>query len=107
MNWSFIYGQVYAWGQNNCGQVGSGISSNQGAPRKINSTLTGKKVVSITCGQTYSMAVTNSGEIYGWGHNGVGQLGNGSYTNQLNPCKVTGLVGIVIGKYITTIFCNK
>ncbi|XP_035730999.1 RCC1 and BTB domain-containing protein 1-like isoform X1 [Vespa mandarinia] len=91
-------GEVYAWGQNNCGQVGSGISSNQGAPRKINSSLTGKKVVSITCGQTYSMAVTNNGEIYGWGHNGVGQLGNGTYTNQLNPCKVTGLIGIVIEK---------
>ncbi|KAK2577032.1 hypothetical protein KPH14_011991 [Odynerus spinipes] len=91
-------GEVYAWGQNNCGQVGSGISSNQGAPRKVNSALTGKKVVSITCGQTYSMAVTDSGEVYGWGHNGVGQLGNGNYTNQLSPCKVASLVGVVIEK---------
>lgn len=89
--------QVYAWGQNNCGQVGSGISSHQGAPRKVNSCLTGKKVVSVVCGQTSSMAVTDTGEVYGWGYNGVGQLGIGSYVNQLNPSKVTALATIVIG----------
>ncbi|KAI4497020.1 hypothetical protein M0802_007766 [Mischocyttarus mexicanus] len=91
-------GEVYAWGQNNCGQIGSGIVSNQGAPRKINSALTGKIVTSITCGQTYSMIVTSSGEVYAWGHNGVGQLGSGSYSNQLSPFKVTGLAGVIIEK---------
>lgn len=89
--------QVYSWGQNNCGQVSSGISSNQGAPRKVNSALTGKVVVSIACGQTSSMAVTDIGEVFGWGYNGVGQLGIGNYVNQLSPCKVSGLNGIVIG----------
>ncbi|XP_001600404.1 RCC1 and BTB domain-containing protein 1 [Nasonia vitripennis] len=91
-------GEVYSWGQNNCGQVSSGISSNQGAPRKVNSALTGKVVVSIACGQTSSMAVTDVGEVFGWGYNGVGQLGIGNYVNQLSPCKVTGLNGIVIEK---------
>lgn len=91
-------GEVYAWGQNNCGQVGSGISSHQGAPRKVNSGLTGKKVVSVACGQTSSVAVTDSGEVYGWGYNGVGQLGIGNYVNQLNPSKVTALATVVIEK---------
>lgn len=88
--------QVYAWGQNNCGQVGSGITSNQGTPKKVNSALTGKKVVSVACGQTSSMAVTDSGEVYGWGYNGVGQLGVGNFANQMNPSRVTALTGIVI-----------
>lgn len=44
------------------------------------------------------MAVTNTGEVYAWGNNSVGQLGVGTYINQLSPQKVTGLVGIVIGK---------
>ncbi|XP_012252206.2 RCC1 and BTB domain-containing protein 1-like isoform X2 [Athalia rosae] len=91
-------GEVYAWGQNNCGQVGSGISSHQGVPRKVNSALTGKKVVSIFCGQTSSVAVTESGDVYGWGYNGVGQLGIGSYVNQPNPTKVSALSGVVIEK---------
>ena len=59
--------------------------------------MAGKVVVSVSCGQTSSMAVTDIGEVYGWGYNGVGQLGIGSYVNQLSPCKVTGLNGVVIG----------
>lgn len=45
------------------------------------------------------MAVTDSGEVYGWGYNGVGQLGIGNYVNQLNPSKVVALATVVIGNY--------
>ncbi|CAG5102534.1 Similar to Rcbtb1: RCC1 and BTB domain-containing protein 1 (Mus musculus) [Cotesia congregata] len=91
---------VYGWGQNTCGQVGSGISTNQNTPRKINSGLAGKKIIQIACGQTSSVAVTNNGEVYAWGNNSVGQLGVGTYINQLSPQKVTGLTGIVIAKVV-------
>ncbi|XP_011699349.1 PREDICTED: RCC1 and BTB domain-containing protein 1-like isoform X2 [Wasmannia auropunctata] len=91
-------GEVYAWGQNNCGQVGSSISTNQGAPRQVNSNLAGKKVVYISCGQTSTMAVVENGEVYGWGYNGVGQLGIGNYVNQMTPCRVGSLIGTVIVK---------
>lgn len=91
--------QVYAWGQNNCGQVGSSISTNQGAPRQVNSNLAGKKVVYISCGQTSTMAVIENGEVYGWGYNGVGQLGIGNYVNQMTPCRVGSLIGVVIGNF--------
>ncbi|XP_043461516.1 RCC1 and BTB domain-containing protein 1-like isoform X1 [Leptopilina heterotoma] len=93
-------GEVFAWGQNNCGQVGSGMNSNQGAPRKVNSILSEKKVISITCGQTSSIALTDVGEVYGWGYNGVGQLGIGNYINQSCPCRVSHLVGVVIEKVV-------
>ncbi|XP_074111220.1 RCC1 and BTB domain-containing protein 1 [Cotesia typhae] len=93
-------GEVYGWGQNTCGQVGSGISTNQNTPRKINSGLAGKKIIQIACGQTSSVAVTNNGEVYAWGNNSVGQLGVGTYINQLSPQKVTGLNGIVIAKVV-------
>ncbi|TGZ51677.1 RCC1 and BTB domain-containing protein 1-like [Temnothorax longispinosus] len=91
-------GEVYAWGQNNCGQVGSSISTNQGAPRQVNSNLAGKKVVYISCGQTSTMAVIENGEVYGWGYNGVGQLGIGNYVNQMTPSRVGSLIGTVIVK---------
>ncbi|KAF7997404.1 hypothetical protein HCN44_005975 [Aphidius gifuensis] len=93
-------GEVYGWGQNTCGQVGTGISTNQNTPRKINSSLTGKKIVHIFCGQTSSMAVTKCGEVYAWGNNSVGQLGIGTYINQLNPMKVSGLTGTVIVRVV-------
>jgi alpha-tubulin suppressor-like RCC1 family protein len=38
--------------------------------------------------------------VYGWGYNGNGQLGLGSSVNQLNPCRVLNLQGIVITKVV-------
>lgn len=43
------------------------------------------------------MAVVETGEVYGWGYNGVGQLGIGNYVNQVNPVKVPGLLCVRIG----------
>ncbi|XP_076757246.1 uncharacterized protein LOC143427199 [Xylocopa sonorina] len=89
-------GEVFAWGENNYGQVGNNTGMNQNAPRKVNSTLAGKKVISISCGHSTSMAVTDNGEVYGWGYNGLGQLGITNCVNQADPCKLTTLVGTVI-----------
>ncbi|MEQ2252130.1 RCC1 and BTB domain-containing protein 2, partial [Ilyodon furcidens] len=67
-------GEVYAWGYNNSGQVGSGSTANQPTPRRVSSCLQNKVVVNIACGQLCSMAVLDNGEIYGWGYNCNGQL---------------------------------
>jgi RCC1 and BTB domain-containing protein len=37
-------GDIYAWGQNNCGQIGTGTTTNQSTPRKVSSPFAGKKV---------------------------------------------------------------
>ncbi|PKU34565.1 rcc1 and btb domain-containing protein 1 [Limosa lapponica baueri] len=74
-------GDLYAWGYNNCGQVGSGSTANQPTPRRVSNCLQCKMVVGIACGQTSSMAVVNnachsahtsaaktqSGQVYMWG----------------------------------------
>ena len=36
---SWLCLQVFAWGYNNCGQVGSGTTNNQAVPRKVSSVL--------------------------------------------------------------------
>jgi len=95
-------GDIFSWGQNNCGQIGSGNTTNQSTPRKVTASFGGRKVVGVTCGQTSSMAVLENGEVYGWGYNGNGQLGLGNNINQLNPCRVTALQGVVI----TSVVCG-
>lgn len=55
--------QVFAWGYNNSGQVGSGSTANQPIPRRVTGCLQNKVVVNIACGQMCSMAVVNTGEV--------------------------------------------
>ncbi|XP_015440518.1 PREDICTED: RCC1 and BTB domain-containing protein 1-like [Dufourea novaeangliae] len=93
-------GEIYAWGKNNFGQAGKSESVDQNAPTKINSTLSDKKFICISCGDSFCIAVTDSGEVYSWGDNSEGQLGIGNFKNQANPCKVSTLTGIIIEKVV-------
>lgn len=43
----------------------------------FNGKQTGKHVVHIACGSTYSAAVTADGELYTWGRGNYGRLGHG------------------------------
>ncbi|XP_041357060.1 RCC1 and BTB domain-containing protein 1-like [Gigantopelta aegis] len=94
-------GEIYAWGQNNCGQVGTGTTSNQPTPRRITAVIGCRPAVALACGQTTSMALMDNGELFGWGYNGNGQLGVGNNVNQPNPCRVLGaLTGLIISKVV-------
>ncbi|PVD18761.1 hypothetical protein C0Q70_21313 [Pomacea canaliculata] len=93
-------GEVYAWGQNNCGQVGTGTTANQPTPRKISAVIGGRNVVSVCCGQTSSLALMDNGEVYGWGYNGNGQLGLGNNVNQPNPCRIHSLQGVIVSQIV-------
>ncbi|KAF7666962.1 hypothetical protein LDENG_00085520 [Lucifuga dentata] len=94
-------GEVYAWGYNNCGQVGSGSTANQPTPRRVSSCLQNKLAVGIVCGQTSSLAVVDNGEVYGWGYNGNGQLGLGNNGNQLTPCHLVALQGSCVQQIVS------
>ncbi|XP_074073224.1 RCC1 and BTB domain-containing protein 2 [Macrotis lagotis] len=93
-------GEVFAWGYNNSGQVGSGSTANQPIPRKVTGCLQNKITTTIACGQMCSMAVVESGEVYVWGYNGNGQLGLGSSGNQPIPCRIAALQGIRVHKVV-------
>ena len=55
---------VYAWGQNNCGQVGCGSTSKEEAePRQVSGELAERAVTGIACAMSSSFAVTTQGEV--------------------------------------------
>ncbi|XP_077393631.1 RCC1 and BTB domain-containing protein 1 isoform X2 [Festucalex cinctus] len=95
-------GEVVTWGYNNCGQLGTGNMALQSYPRLIPYYLEKKKVVSIVCGQNWSIALVDNGEVYGWGNNTNGQLGIGNTSNQLSPCRILELPAI----YVQQIVCG-
>uniref|UniRef100_A0A8C6UBI5 Regulator of chromosome condensation (RCC1) and BTB (POZ) domain containing protein 1 n=1 Tax=Neogobius melanostomus TaxID=47308 RepID=A0A8C6UBI5_9GOBI len=94
-------GEVFAWGYNNCGQIGSGSTANQPYPRRVTGFLQGRTAMSISCGQTSSMSVCDNGEVFGWGYNGNGQLGIGNNGNQMTPCRVQALQGVCVQQLVS------
>ncbi|KAJ0062595.1 hypothetical protein NL108_018284 [Boleophthalmus pectinirostris] len=76
-------GEVFAWGYNNCGQIGSGSTANQPYPRRVTGALQGRTAVSISCGQTSSMSVCATTERCTVGGT-MGTVSSGSGTTETN-----------------------
>lgn len=93
-------GEVYAWGDNGCGQLGFGTTTNQPSPCKVTKEIGRERCVGIACCSSSSMALLESGEVFGWGGNSAGELGLGHNTNQTTPSRVTDLSGVVIQKVV-------
>ena len=84
-------GDVYAWGNNDSGQLGIGNTTNQSIPVKINE-LTNVQNIDFENGSIY--AITKTGDVYAWGSNRAGKLGIGNNTDQNVPVKINGLTNI-------------
>jgi alpha-tubulin suppressor-like RCC1 family protein len=60
-------GEVYAWGDNESGQLGVGDKENRLTPVKVPGL---QRVKAIAAGALHSLALTEAGEVYAWGHLG-------------------------------------
>ncbi|CAI4233274.1 unnamed protein product [Auanema sp. JU1783] len=69
-------GDVYAWGFNGNGQIGSGCTYNQLIPFHIESLSKSGPIIQIVCGYAHTLALSDQGKLYVWGSNSCGQLGN-------------------------------
>jgi RCC1 and BTB domain-containing protein len=58
----------------------------------LNEELINKQIIDICCGEWHTLVLTNSGEVYAWGWNKFGQIGNGisDYEYQSIPIKGNG-----------------
>jgi alpha-tubulin suppressor-like RCC1 family protein len=83
-------GQVWAWGQNTSGQVGTGTSS-VSVPSPVR--VTGLPAIrAIAAGLNHVLALDTSGGVWAWGQNTFGQVGTGATsTTVLLPTRVVGL----------------
>jgi len=80
-------GQVWAWGGNGYGQLGGGGAKVRLAPERVR--LPGMaRVGEIAVGQDHVLALTREGDIYAWGRNHHGQLGDGSRSHRSTPVRV-------------------
>jgi alpha-tubulin suppressor-like RCC1 family protein len=95
-------GTVWAWGENDHGQMGDPTITATGAvisfsdvPNQVPS-LSG--ITAIAAGTDFSLALDNSGTVWVWGRNDLGQLGDNGSADQYAPEKVTATGFSGIGK---------
>ena len=99
-------GEVYAWGDNDHGQIGCGSTNRfHSKPVKL-SFFQGKNIKSICCGSNHSVVITTQGQIFAWGDNGYGQLGIGTDEDPVNSPREVDLSSLAHTQVIR-IVCSK
>ena len=89
-------GNVYAWGLNGNGRLGDGTTTERHAPvrvktpdRKAYPDLPADfTYLQVSAGGSHSLAVGSDGNVYAWGSNDHGQLGDGTSTTRYTPVRV-------------------
>ena len=89
-------GNAWAWGYNGSGQLGDGTSSGQSTPvrvktpdRKTYPDLPADfTYLQVSAGASHSLALGSDGNVYAWGYNYNGQLGDGTTSEQHAPVRV-------------------
>ncbi|MDC0160422.1 putative Ig domain-containing protein [Gemmatimonadales bacterium] len=77
-------GAAYAWGSLSSGRIGNG-GSTTGRQWTQTAVSGGHSWQLISAGGAHTLGITTSGVGYGWGHNIVGQLGDGTTTSRSTP----------------------
>ena len=106
-------GQVFTWGVNESGALGNNSTTGSNVPVAVDASgvLSGKVITKIACGMWHAIVMDNTGTLYGWGYNPVGNLGTGSTSDvvpyaHLVPINVN-MSGALSGKTVTEIDCGE
>ena len=91
-------GLVYTWGRNNRGQLGDGTTTDRsGAVRVLKGAYNGttylgdnpnNPIIDVVAGDETCYALAANGEVFAWGYNNNGQIGDGTTTTRTTPVKV-------------------
>lgn len=77
-------GAVYSCGWGADGQTGLGTNRSQGIPQRVNGDLKGVHVVRVAGTVDCILAVSDSGDLFGWGNSEYGQFGRQTDDKQMS-----------------------
>jgi alpha-tubulin suppressor-like RCC1 family protein len=92
-------GTLWAWGQNDKGQLGDGSIIDKKSPVQIG---TDNKWISITAGPKHTAGIKSDGTQWAWGDNTYGELGDGTLVQKNSPVQVG-----TDNKWVSVIACNS
>ena len=93
-------GQCYAWGNNHFGQLGVSDIEATETPQLIQG-FCGQRIVGISCGGIHTLVLTRDGQVYSFGTNKLGQLGDETKDCRWQPKK------IALEERVTSVSCGK
>jgi hypothetical protein len=102
-------GAAYCWGSNDNGQLGDGSAvsyTDVPVPVDTSGVLSGKTLVQIAAGQQGACVLDTAGQVFCWGDNTEGELGDGSTTQSRVPVAVD-TSGALAGKTVTQITAGE
>jgi alpha-tubulin suppressor-like RCC1 family protein len=80
-------GHLYAWGYNGYGGLGNGTTSNSTTPVQV-SLPAGVTATAISGSGESAYAIGSDGNLYAWGDNVFGELGDGTNVRETTPVEV-------------------
>ena len=83
-------GKLFCWGRNHSGQLGDGSDVDRPSPAPVSGALAEQAIAAVALGDNHTCAITDAGEVWCWGANGQGQLGNGTTVAASEPQRVSG-----------------
>jgi len=89
---------LFAWGNNEFGQLGYPSDKNITDPHKVDPVPWEGTIESTYAGQNYSAAITQNGELYTWGSGEFTRLGHGRVKQQKTPVAIKCLSNHQISK---------
>ena len=81
-------GTIWAWGNNDFGQLGN--NSNLESPIPVQEANGLTDWAAVDTGGIHTVGLRTDGTLWAWGYNGHGQLGNGSTDDSSTPVQVAG-----------------
>jgi hypothetical protein len=93
---------TYAWGLNNEGELGTPTHNDVHTPERLSKL---PSVVQVATGLYHNLALTSAGEVWSWGPNEYGQVGNGTIggasETPIHVLNLHHIVAVSAGQYFS------
>jgi len=108
-------GKLFGWGRNSEGQLGDGSTVAKNIPTMIefisddfltvkrNSLPVSEEITKVSLGEGHSAIITSSGNLYIWGSNYRGLLGDGTTIDKHEPINITSKFSLNLGETIACV----